>query len=293
MNPIFKSILLLIRSPSELDILLPLSARFASEAEMRVDIVDATGSEIISRSLPQQEEPIKSKGSLVYLFHESKLTRDRVLQLIAERSPELLMVCAEEFQEGQANTDSSEIQRTIEDSPIPVLLVPRSYDGNRQWKSILVPMSGEVRQNKALEFSIRIANRLGLSVDVIHVANPSEPAPAIIAKFSDDAHHELPKMIDEFLAEASPLTSTEEKTCLRDFHLCRGSTAEEILARVQQWESDLVAIQWKGVFRIGHAAILKRVLHETNSAVLLVRQDHAGHFKFKAGSNIVKPNKVA
>lgn len=290
MKRIFHSVLVAVSSTNELKILLPFISWLGPTAIENIDLVfiqKTKGETKRQEETKKLVHHLKHQMPGVILSYEVHDSVDELLSLIEKRGSDLLMACSGwSAAEPAGNLFDPSLARIIERTDVPVFIAPRESRHPHGRKSILVPMSGEVRENKALELSIKIGWTLGVPVDIIHVPRSPETRPAAIDHYADDAYHELPKMIDEFIAEASPLTHLEERKCLRDFYISRGQTSEEILSRIKENKSHLVAVQWKGTFMTGHAKVLKSILKEARSAVLLVKQKERAPFELKAGTNL-------
>ncbi len=179
--------------------------------------------------------------------------------------------------------------RLIEGLCRPLLLFHQNQRGRTPWECIVVPMSGEIRGNRALAFSIELANQLGIFVDIVHVIDPREttgPGYQLVARYGDAAHHELEAMIDEFITEACPFASPTEKRVIRNFHVLRGEATSELLDRLSALKAGVVAVEWKGNFMTGHAETLKRILGSLGGAVLLVRQAGQDEAALRAGHRL-------
>lgn len=286
MKPIFKSILILVSSPEQFNILMPLIDWLGKSVVGRADLIVFSMDEKVLDPIRRQLQSMRKKGIEIIVAPESRNPDVAVPSLVAERNSELLIACSEWNVAESPTLFDPRLLEVIEKADIPILVVPKSFKTSRHERSILVPMSGEVRENKALELSLQMGCALGAPVDIIHVTEQGEPSPAIISRYADGAHHELPRMIDEFLVEASPFTNLELRKCLRNFYISRGQATEEIVSRVKRNASELVAVQWRGTFMTGHARILKTILKETSSAVLLVKRRDEAHFKLRAGGNL-------
>ncbi|OFZ53376.1 MAG: hypothetical protein A2428_10460 [Bdellovibrionales bacterium RIFOXYC1_FULL_54_43] len=181
----------------------------------------------------------------------------------------------------------SRAQELMHKSPIPVLLVPES-PVPRKFNSVLVPMSGEIRTSHALTLGIKLASEFAVPLDLIYVVDPetvSEECPCPLLSFLDDAYHEYPRMLEELIAEASPLTSIEEKASIRDFHFCTGEAAREIVNQMKKRHTSLVAIEWHGRLTRGHARVLKHILRQAHCLILLVKTESHVHFRLKVGKD--------
>jgi hypothetical protein len=171
----------------------------------------------------------------------------------------------------------------------PVLLFPFREKVAVPWSLIVTPMSGEIRDNRALSRSIELANQLQVPLDIIHVVDPTkdgEDGGRSMGRFGDEAHHELHAMIEEFISDACPFCSPGEKRVIRTFHLARGDATEELLRHMSGTPVSMLAVEWKGSFMEGHAETLKSILRNFRVPVLLVRQAGKKRVSLRAGHRL-------
>jgi hypothetical protein len=171
----------------------------------------------------------------------------------------------------------------------PLLLFPFRESVSLPWSLIVTPMSGEIRDNRALSRSVELANQLQVPLDIIHVVDPEYEARdggRAVGRFGDEAHHELQAMIEEFISEACPYCSPSEKRVIRTFHLAHGDTTEELLRHVSGTPVSMLAVEWKGSFMEGHAETLKALIRHLRVPVLLVRQSETPRPSLRAGHRL-------
>lgn len=173
----------------------------------------------------------------------------------------------------------------IERSPVPVLLIPLRYEEGLPWETVLVPMSGEPGPDAALMLTVRLANALSLKVHIVHVVD-SEASEAAMGCYCDQAHHEYPQMLNEFITRACPLCSPAETRCIEEFSLTRGDAAAEILRLAHAKDASLLIVGWHGQFTQGHAQVLKRLCQSCSVPVLLVKPAAKTPFKLKVGPEL-------
>lgn len=169
----------------------------------------------------------------------------------------------------------------LKQTQMPVWIVPASL----RMKSVpvtavLVPMSGEKRTSEALELGIGLGNQKGVPVDVLHVTS-SEPKlecdHSVVGCLSDQFHHEYPRLVDELIAQGSPLSSPRERQVIRDFFHCYGDVSDELKRRMRKNSEKLMIFEWKGSFRRGRAKKIRLLLRHASGPVLLIRE--AGRIK--------------
>jgi hypothetical protein len=180
----------------------------------------------------------------------------------------------------------------LEKCPAPVLVLPSRWRMQGGLRSLFVPMSGEARESIALDWAIRTASALGVPVDILHVASGKE-APVspddTVRPFRDPAgtdgfacqprdafHHEYPRLVEQFVGQASPLTSVRQKKVIRNFYHHCGDPLGFLLRYLRDGKygaaGGMVVVEWKGRFDPGRARVLKRLLAAAGSPMLLLRQ---------------------
>lgn len=137
---------------------------------------------------------------------------------------------------------------------------------------------------EALMVAIRLANALDLKVRIVHVAD-SETS-SITMKHCDEAHHEYPHKFNEFITQACPFCSPEERRCIEGFSLLQGDVTTEILKLVEQEQISLLVVEWHGQFMMGHAQVLKNLIRVITHPVLLVKPGVKAPFKLKVGEEM-------
>lgn len=167
----------------------------------------------------------------------------------------------------------------IQASPVPVLLLPAAYREALPWKRMLVPVSGEAEADEALTLALRIANTLGLRVDVAHVANDNEAGISGEARYADAVHHEYPRRLEEFITRSTAACSQEECKCIEDVLLCRGDVAAELREIIDRKHIDVIVVGWHGRFMTGHAHVLKSLIQTITCPVLLMKAAARPPFK--------------
>jgi nucleotide-binding universal stress UspA family protein len=178
-------------------------------------------------------------------------------------------------------------REVIEKSEAPVLLLPLSYQEALPWHSALVPISGETGTDESLAVALRLAQTLDLTVTIAHVAAAKEEfGKQILGVFSDQAHHEYPHMLNEYVARVCPMASTKERERIEDFCLCHGDIAHELLGLIETKRTSLLVVGWHGQFVAGHARVLKTLIQEISCPLLLVKAAPRQPFRLKVGEEM-------
>jgi nucleotide-binding universal stress UspA family protein len=179
-------------------------------------------------------------------------------------------------------------EAVIENAAIPVLLIPPRYKEALPWKTVLVPMSGDIGTDASLMLAIQLANALDLKVNIVHVVDSAtdETSARAMGGYSDQPHHEYPHMLNELISRACPLCSAEERRCIEDLSLARGDVAAEILRLVTTKRIDLLIVGWHGRFATGHAQVLKNLCETVTFPILLIKAAAKAKFKLKVGEEL-------
>lgn len=175
-------------------------------------------------------------------------------------------------------------REVIEKSAAPVLLLPLAYREALPWRSALVPISGEAGTDESLVVALRLAQTLDLTVTIAHVAAAKEEfGKEVLGFFSDQAHHEYPHMLNEYVARVCPMASSEERERIEDFCLCHGDIARELLSLVERKRTSVLVVGWHGQFVAGHARVLKTLIQQVSCPLLLVKAAPRQPFRLKVG----------
>jgi nucleotide-binding universal stress UspA family protein len=161
----------------------------------------------------------------------------------------------------------------IEQSAVPVLLLPPRYREMLPWKHLVVPVSGAPACDDALALATRLAFALDLSVKVVHVANPSASDPGLDARarYADALHHEYPGQLEELVGRALPLLSGEQRQRIDSLTLCGGDVLDQLLELLAREPGGAVVVGWQGTLSDRHAHLLKGLIAAITCPLLLVK----------------------
>jgi nucleotide-binding universal stress UspA family protein len=238
---------------------------------------------------------VPEKYQSLFELHQVQGEADEEILAAVERyGIDLIVMTARGESAGVRSLDEPKVvghvtREVIEDSRVPVLLLPPAYEESLPWRSVLVPISGEAATDEALTLALRLAHALDLAVTIAHVADgaPSGGGGEAGMGRYDEAHHEYAQMLNEFVARACPLCSAEERRRITGFHLCRGDVAQELLHLIDTERVNLLVVGWHGQFMTGHAEVLKTLIWQTRCAVLLVKPRPRDGFRLKVGDALV------
>ena len=173
-----------------------------------------------------------------------------------------------------------------EQSPVPVLVVPRAYEERVPWRSGLVPVSGEVETDQSLMLALQLANALDFEVTIAHVVQDAQAGQTALP-CADAAHHEYAETLNELVARACPLCSPADRQRIRDFRVYRGDVARVLLELIDQEQFDVIIVGWHGLLEAGHAQVVKNLLQRLHCPMLLAKRQSKEPFRLKVGDALV------
>ena len=289
-------------------ILLPLdgSAIAARALGCTIWLADRLGATVhVLRAAPRPLPPAKALEELrVPEAHRARITLHQastdparaVLDAIGAHAVDLVVMSAR-GESAEADADLVTLvghvaRAVIEESAVPIVLLPAGYREALPWRSILVPTSGEVAADEALVAAVRLAHVLGIRVQVAHCADHGgdDAAGAALSSYADAPHHEYPRRLQEMLDRAVACSPGEECGRIEEVLLCRGEVAREILELVDRRGTSLLALGWHGNFATGHAAVVKRLLGAVACPLLLVRPPARAPFALRVGEALAQPS---
>jgi nucleotide-binding universal stress UspA family protein len=173
------------------------------------------------------------------------------------------------------NGDGARIRMDLlERASTPILLLSPKVDLSKApIRSVLVPMSGEIRVSAALKFGLRLARRIQVPVDLVHVVGSGAQKRSALEMTGDQPHHEYRELLDRVLAEASPFSDTRERAQVRTLYNVEGTPAVEILKAAGKTPSCALVAEWHGSLLKGKAEILKDLLRQTEIPIFLVKTE--------------------
>jgi nucleotide-binding universal stress UspA family protein len=160
----------------------------------------------------------------------------------------------------------------LEQASAPILILSPKIDLVKMpIGSVLVPMSGEIRVSSALEFGLRLADRIHVPVDLLHVIIEEHPTDSPLEKIGDQPQHEYRDLLDRVLAEACPFSETKERARVRNLYHVQGTPSVEILKAANDTPSCALVVQWRGSLINGKAEILKDLLQQIVAPIFLLK----------------------
>jgi nucleotide-binding universal stress UspA family protein len=144
--------------------------------------------------------------------------------------------------------------------PKPVVVVPPHAHPPAQLARILVPLDGSRESSRALEDTIKLAQRRQLEILVLHVHSPTS-----VPAFSDHEPHATTAWDEEFLRRhlARP---HERVTLLRRL----GVPADDVGTVAEQTGAELVVLAWSQRLGKGRARVVSKTLARSSVPLLLL-----------------------
>ena len=173
----------------------------------------------------------------------------------------------------------------LERMEVPVLVLSPLVDlATAPIDSLLVPMSGEIRISSALAFGLKLASRIHVPVDLVHVVIEGTGPGAPLETVGDQPQHECRELLDRVLAEGSPFSDIKERAQVRSLYQVHGAPAAEILKASKRSPSCAIVAQWRGSLIRGRAQTLKDLFQENARPVFLVKAKLDPKSTLKIGS---------
>jgi nucleotide-binding universal stress UspA family protein len=144
--------------------------------------------------------------------------------------------------------------------PKPIVVVPPHAEPPEELALILVPLEGSSESSRALEDTIRLAQRRRLQILVLHVHSPTT-----VPAFADHEPHATRAWDQEFLTRHIA-TPHEHVRLLRRV----GVPADDIVAVARETTADLIVLAWSQNLGPGRARVVSETLAHTTIPVLLL-----------------------
>jgi nucleotide-binding universal stress UspA family protein len=138
----------------------------------------------------------------------------------------------------------------------------------------LLPQDGTPGCACALDEIINRSRQIGVENLILHIAGakinqPTEPGSMATPRYVDHPHYEWEAWRREFLHRIFGTGSDLNAVGLR-LLISTGEPAAEILRVAKEEAVDMIVMPWHGVLDSGRACMIKGVLHEATTPVLLV-----------------------
>jgi nucleotide-binding universal stress UspA family protein len=144
--------------------------------------------------------------------------------------------------------------------PQPVVVVPPHAKPPERLARILAPLEGTSESSQALGDTIKLAQRRGLELLILHVHSP-----ATVPPFSNHEPHEIRAWEREFLLRHIS-TPHDRVTLLHQL----GVPADDVVAVAHETSADMIVLAWSQDLSPGRAGVVSETLAHSSVPVLLL-----------------------
>lgn len=292
---VFTSILVPLDGSAAAAQALSVAAWLAARLGAHLHILSATERQRPAREELERLHIDEAHWPKITLHQAAQLPRQAILEAVGDCAADLIVMSA--HGEAVDTVGGAEplpplghvARRVIEDSDVPVMVLPPSYRERLPWQSALVPVSGEIDADAALALAVQLANALEMKIRIAHVLGAGDEDTGLMAevRYADAPHHEYPSRLQQLISRLLPQCSPAECECIEDVTLLRGDAAEELLKLLEQLDIGLFVAGWHGHFVSGHAELIKRLLREVSCPILMVKAAApAQPFSLKVGEEM-------
>jgi nucleotide-binding universal stress UspA family protein len=201
---------------------------------------------------------------------------EAIARLAREQQSALIVMCMYTGQKEPSGGLGSVGQAVLRTAPCPVVLVPPAR-GHQPLllQHILLPYDGTPTTAAALGPALEIAQRAKAELLVLHVVTagtplPAEPGSISAPRYVDQAQHEWPAWTRGLLRRACLSQDLDRKLKLR-VALAVGEPGAEIVRFARDHRVDLIVLGWHGQIEPARAAVVKAVIRDAPSPLLLLR----------------------
>jgi nucleotide-binding universal stress UspA family protein len=252
----------------------------AQRLKARLHLLTATSGERPARDELRRLRVSEHHWPLIELHQMSAPAEKAIIEAAVRHDARLVVMSArgessERTERGDSAQPLGHVARfVIERSAAPVLLMPQQYRQVLPWERLVVPVSGALACDDAVAVAVRLACALDLTVKVVHVANPSSRDEGLEARarYSDALHHEYSGQLDELVRRAIALLGAKERRRIESVALSSGDVLARLVEVVGREHGSVIVVGWRGTFAPGHAEVLKALIREITSPLLLVRR---------------------
>lgn len=255
---------------------LKIAEGLASELHLFVIQEESKPVKEVLAELTQQKRSIDQSTVIIHELGEDFV--QEVSGALTKYNPELL-ICPQRLDDPLA-------LRLLERVSIPALVMREDTEIRLPYDALIVPLSGETRRSSALEFALRLASRIKIPVDLVHVTCGGEGYcsccdGALMEAISDEFYHEYAHRMDKILAEGCPFSTFEERKWVRELCACSGDVSEQVARIVAKSPKSALVLEWNGALVEGRAQTLREIFERAHCPVLLVRTAAAAGFRLK------------
>ncbi len=226
----------------------------------------------------------------ILLHQQERFPEDAVLEVASRCGAGLIVMTARgrsaEKWRGDEPLLGHVTAAVIENTDVPVLVLPLAYRERLPWTTGLVPISGEAQADAALIVGVQLGHALGLALTVVHVMSQAVRGKGgLIAetRYADALHHEYPCRLDELVERALSHCDRQQAECIKEVLLRRGDVATTLLDVIEERKPSVVVVGWHARLIARRAQILKAMLYRVSCPLLLVKAEPPPPFELKVG----------
>jgi nucleotide-binding universal stress UspA family protein len=162
----------------------------------------------------------------------------------------------------------------------PILLVP-AQGRPAEWRlrRVVLPHDGSPEVGRAISPAVRLAERAGATLLVLHVSGTGQPseAPGSLAapRYVDQPHHEWPAWAEEFLERMAALCGKAAEVPMEMF-VASGEPGPEVVRFTREHGGDLVVLPWHGSLAPDHARTLRAIMRDPPCPLVMLPAERSG-----------------
>jgi nucleotide-binding universal stress UspA family protein len=149
-------------------------------------------------------------------------------------------------------------------------------DAEGRWlRRILVPLDSTPGSAEAVLRAAELARRENASLDILHIASPSdtppsEPGSLPVGMYMDHPHYDLKSWSREFMRRFFHINVGAQSDLTPMLYLSSGDPAEEIIKYADRTGADLIVSAWQGSIDEGRAKVVRELLARANCQLLFL-----------------------
>jgi len=247
----------------------PLLTGVVDPVRLRLELFEATAT-----YLEHLAQPLRDAGQNVEVLAREGPAAPVLLEMIAEHKIDLV-VMATHGRTGIGRWVLGSVAAAVaEQSPVPVLLVPRDHDGQLfatdGWR-ILLPLDGSQVAASTMMPTMQIARALGAEVRLLYVLMPAYPEQTAEHMHATEPDRRRLREAERYLEEQTALL--RQHGIVARWSLAFGSPAQAIVERAHRYQSTIVVLPRRprsGTMPWPQGSVSQRLLRSGQAAVLFV-----------------------
>jgi nucleotide-binding universal stress UspA family protein len=162
----------------------------------------------------------------------------------------------------------------------PILLIPHDrLPAEWRLRRVVLPHDGSPEVARAIRPAVRLAERAGATLLVLHVsgagAPPKEPGTLTAPRYIDQPHHEWPAWAAEFLDRVAALCGAPVNVPMEMF-VASGEPGLEVVRFTREHRGDLLVLPWQGSLAPSHALTLRAIMRDPPCPLVMLPAQRTG-----------------